>query len=111
MPLDVDALDDDDPFELDAGNRPHLFKHAPFGVEDLLDLYASDPVFCEASKGEAELLMIGHVPGQPMLTVPLAAPKSGLPNKARPIGIFLSSMEEIQTYRDCVDVHVKEGKL
>ena len=37
--FDLDALDPDDPFELDSGNLPHLAKHAPFTAEDALDAW------------------------------------------------------------------------
>jgi hypothetical protein len=35
--FDLEALDPDDPFELDSGNLPHLTKHAPLTAEDALD--------------------------------------------------------------------------
>jgi hypothetical protein len=45
--FDIDLLDPDNPFEIDDGNRPHLYKHLPVadgrhvsvGVEDILDVY------------------------------------------------------------------------
>jgi hypothetical protein len=61
--LDVDLLDPDDPFEVDDGNRPHLYKHLPeddkgrpvaVGPEDVLDAYIyGDPVFYEADPAGA----------------------------------------------------------
>jgi hypothetical protein len=39
--FDVDALDPDDPFEIDDDNMPHLAKHAPFTSEDVLDAWRS----------------------------------------------------------------------
>ena len=32
--LDIDLLDGDDPFEIDD-QAAHLFKHAPFGIDDV----------------------------------------------------------------------------
>jgi hypothetical protein len=39
MTFDPDDLDPEDPFELDSGNRPHLFKHNHYGESDLYDIY------------------------------------------------------------------------
>jgi hypothetical protein len=97
--FNVDLLDPEDPFEIDDGNRPHLFKHLPtdvagryvqVGVEDIYDLYLfGDPTFYEADEeGEADWLMVGYVPGLTWLGVPLALPNSGNYRKCRPIGIY-----------------------
>lgn len=45
--LDLDLLDDHEPFEIDA-QATHLFKHAHLGVDDVLDVWASDPLFYPA---------------------------------------------------------------
>lgn len=48
--FDLDALDPDDPFELDSGNLPHLAKHAPFTAEDVVDAWTfGDPLFYPAA--------------------------------------------------------------
>jgi hypothetical protein len=44
-PLNLELLDDEDPFEIDEANRPHLFSHETFGDDDLDDVWTSDPLF------------------------------------------------------------------
>lgn len=99
--FNLDLLDPGDPFEIDDGNRPHLFKHLPtddsgrtvsVGTADLLDIYIyGDPSFYEASEeGAADWLMFGQIPGL-VLCVPLAPPHSGDVRKCRPIGIYRPS--------------------
>lgn len=87
--LDLDLLDDEDPFELDQDNLPHLFAHGTYGVGDLYDVWWSDPrFFPAANEGAADWLMVAEVPGGDILLVPLAKPRSGDTSKARPIGIY-----------------------
>jgi hypothetical protein len=76
--FDLEALDPDDPFELDDGNLPHLAKHAPFTAEDALDAWTfGDPLFyAAADDGPADWLMVARVPGAIVL-VPLAPARSG----------------------------------
>jgi len=99
--FDLRLLDDEDPFEIDDGNRPHLFKHLPMdgrgrlvtvGPEDILDVYLyGDPSFFEAKEGgPADWLMVGMVPGL-TVCVPLAPPNSGDVRRCRPIGIYKTS--------------------
>ncbi len=99
--FDLRLLDADDPFEIDDGNRPHLFKHLPMdrrgrlvavGPEDILDVYLDgDPSFFEANEaGPADWLMIGIVPGL-TICVPLAPPNSGDARRCRPIGVYRTS--------------------
>jgi len=45
--FDVDLLDDEDPFEVDE-QAAHLFKHVGLGIEDILDVWRSDPLFYPA---------------------------------------------------------------
>ena len=45
--LDLDLLDDDDPFEIDD-QAAHLFKHASLGIDDIVEVWASDPLFYPA---------------------------------------------------------------
>lgn len=41
--FDPDLLDDEDPFEIDA-QAAHLFKHPHLGIEDINDVWSSDPL-------------------------------------------------------------------
>jgi hypothetical protein len=99
--FDWRLLDTEDPFEIDDGNRPHLFKHLPtdgrgrpvaVGPEDILDVYLyGDPSFYKASEdGPADWLMVGMVPGL-TICVPLAPPNHGDAGRCRPIGVYKTS--------------------
>lgn len=94
--LDIDLLDEDDPFEIDDGNRPHLFKHFPFGVEDLLDVWGDAPIFLEC-KPPADWLILANVPGA-IVAVPIAKPRYPDPSKCRPIGVYEASIVERKIY-------------
>jgi hypothetical protein len=96
--LDLDSLDPEDPFELDADNRPHLFKHGHYGAEDLLDIYFDALYYQASEEGPADWLMVGQPPGEDPLAVPLAPPRSGDPTKARPIGIYPASGTLLSDY-------------
>ncbi|MBV9098174.1 MAG: hypothetical protein JO079_08965 [Frankiaceae bacterium] len=87
--INVDLLDPNDPFEIDAGNRPHLYKHG-YSPEDALDVYIGEPLFYPA-QSPADWLMVGPVPGRVVLCVPLAPPSTGHYFKARPIGVYRAS--------------------
>jgi hypothetical protein len=65
--FDLDLLDDDDPFEIDA-QAAHLFKHPRLGIEDIRDVWTSDPMFYPA-KPPAHWLMVAEVEGT-VLMVP-----------------------------------------
>lgn len=91
MPVDPDDLDPEDPFELDMGNRPHLFKHDHYSEPDLYDIFCDAVYYPARDGGAAELLMVGQPPGEPPLVVPLAPANSGNPRKARPIGIYVAT--------------------
>lgn len=87
--FDYDLLDDEDPFELDWGNRPHLYKHGTLSEGDLYDVWDNEPLFFPApAEGAADWLMVAEVPGGDILMIPLAKPNSGDPRKARPIGLY-----------------------
>lgn len=87
-PFDLEALDDDNPFEIDR-QAAHLFKHPHLGIEDILDVWRSDPLFYPA-KPPAHWLMVGEVAGR-VLVVPLAPSDSKDPSHCRPIGCYLAA--------------------
>lgn len=45
--FDPDLLDEEDPFEIDT-QAAHLFKHPHLGIDDIDDVWASDPLFYPA---------------------------------------------------------------
>ncbi len=47
--FDPDLLDDEDPFEIDA-QATHLFKHPRLGIDDINDVWTSEPLFYPASR-------------------------------------------------------------
>lgn len=67
MPLA--KLDEEDPFEVDS-QVAHLFKHPYLGIDDIDDVWASDPLFYPA-KPPAHWLMVAEVGGR-VLMAPLA---------------------------------------
>ena len=67
--FDLDRLNEDDPFEIDA-QAAHLFKHPRLGIEDIREVWASDPMFYPA-KPPAHWLMVAEVDGN-VLMVSLA---------------------------------------
>jgi hypothetical protein len=97
----VAALDPEDPFEIDSGNRPHLYRHAPYGEDDVYDVWWSDPLFYPptATKGAAVCLMVGEVTSV-VLMVPLTHSKYSGPTKTRPMGIYEASMTLTNRFRD-----------
>ncbi len=94
--FDLDRLDGADPFEIDRQSA-HLFKHPHLGLEDVVDVWRSDPLFYQA-KPPAHWLMLADVGGR-VLLVPLAPPRSGDPRKCRPIGCYEASSGLAATYR------------
>jgi hypothetical protein len=99
--FDVDALDPDDPFELDDDNIPHLAKHAPFTSEDVLDAWAfGDPLFYPAAEdGPADWLMVARLP-EGIVVVPLAPPRAEDLRKRRPIGVYEPSRKLAERYEE-----------
>lgn len=95
--LDIDLLDDDDPFEIDR-QTAHLFKHPHLGIDDVYDVWRSDPHFYPA-KPPAHWLMVAEIAGR-VLVVPLAPPDSGDPNKCRPIGCYVAAEHLATRYRE-----------
>jgi hypothetical protein len=111
--FDLSSLNEDDPFEVDSANRPHLYKHAftrpdgrPVQIElpDILDLYAWGAVLfypADLREGDAEWLLVTAIEGV-IVTVPLAPARSGDPSKCRPIGLYAASASEQDRYRQDV---------
>lgn len=95
-PFDLDLLDDNDPFEIDD-QMAHLFKHAPLGIDDICEVWESDPLFYPAIP-PAHWLMVAEVAGH-VLVVPLAPPDSGDPSKCRPIGCYEAAVHLADQYR------------
>lgn len=107
--FNLDLLDPDDPFEIDDGNRPHVYKHLPteagrsiaVGVEDIYDVYIADlPIYYEGQEeAPADWLMVGEVPAL-VLIVPLAPPNSGDKTRCRPIGLYSAGANARTKYRE-----------
>ena len=95
--LDLDALDDEAPFEIDD-QAAHLFKHALLGIDDIYDVWRSDPLFYPAVP-PAHWLMVAEVAGQ-VLVVPIAPPDSGDTTRCRPIGCYVAAQHLAQRYRE-----------
>ena len=88
--LNVDLLDPDDPFEI-GDQLGHLFSH-PYGVDDIYDVWYGEPIFYEAAHPPADWLMVGAIPGNIVLVVPLMKPtKEDEITKCKPIGVYKAS--------------------
>lgn len=83
--FDPDQLRESAPFEIDA-QAAHLFKHPRLGLEDVYEVWDSDPLFYPA-KPPAHWLMCAEVAGR-VLVVPLAPVRDGDPRRCRPIGCY-----------------------
>jgi len=95
--FDPDLLDDDWPFEIDH-QVSHLFKHPHLGVDDIRDMWASEPLFYPA-KPPAHWLMVAEVGGQ-VLMVPMAPSTTGDPSRCRPIGCYLAADHLARRFRE-----------
>jgi hypothetical protein len=95
--FDPNLLDDDWPFEIDH-QVSHLFKHPHLGVDDIRDMWASEPLFYPA-KPPAHWLMVAEVGGQ-VLMVPLAPSTTGDPSRCRPIGCYLAADHLAKRFRE-----------
>jgi hypothetical protein len=95
--FDFDLVGEDDPFEIDD-QAAHLFKHPHLGLEDVYEIWRSDPLFYPA-KPPAHWLMVAEVAGR-VLVVPLASPDSGEPRKCRPIGCYEAAAHLAARYRE-----------
>ncbi|HEY8525853.1 MAG TPA: hypothetical protein VIL48_12855 [Acidimicrobiales bacterium] len=94
--LVVDALDADDPFEVDD-QAAHPFKHPHLGLDDVREVWASDPLFYPA-RPPAHWLM--SPTSQDVLVVPIAPSRSGDPRSCRPIGCYRASHHLAVRYRE-----------
>ena len=95
--FDPNLLDDDWPFEIDQ-QVSHLFKHPHLGVDDIRDMWASEPLFYPA-KPPAHWLMVAEVGGQ-VLMVPLAPSTTDDPSRCRPIGCYLAADHLAKRFRE-----------
>lgn len=95
--FDPDLLDDDWPFEIDH-QVSHLFKHPHLGVDDIRDMWASEPLFYPA-KPPAHWLMVAEVGGR-VLMVPLAPSTTGDLSRCRPIGCYLAADHLARRFRE-----------
>jgi hypothetical protein len=95
--LDLDLLDEVDPFEVDA-QAAHLFKHPHLGLDDVRDVWANDPLFYPA-KPPADWLMVAEVGGR-VLVVPLAPSRSDDPRRCRPIGCYVAAEHLARSFRE-----------
>ena len=89
--FDLDLIDENDPFEIDV-QAAHLFKHPRLGIEDIRDVWASDPMFYPA-KPPAHWLMVAEVAAdghraRPFLRGP-ARENPGCRRRGRPLRLIL----------------------
>lgn len=94
--FDVDALDEDSPFEIDR-QVAHLFKHPYLGVDDIWEVWVSRPLFYPA-RPPAHWLMVAEVDGR-VLVVPLA-PSTRATSVCRPIGCYPASEQLARQYKE-----------
>ena len=95
--LDLDLLSNADPFEIDTQSA-HLFKHPNRGIDDIREVWASDPLSYPATP-PAHWLMVAEVAGGTVLMVPLAPSRDGDPTRCRPIGCYPASEHLADQYR------------
>lgn len=95
--FDLDLLAASEPFEFDD-QVAHLFKHPALGIEDIHDVWRTDPLFYPAIP-PAHWLMVSEIAGR-VLVVPLAPPNSGDPTKCRPIGCYDAAEHLAARYRE-----------
>lgn len=96
-PFDPDLLDELDPFEIDT-QAAHLFKHPHLGIEDVNDVWASDPLCCIRPSHRPTGVMCAEVSGR-VLVVPLAPSRDGDPRRCRPFGCYEAAPALATRYR------------
>jgi hypothetical protein len=95
--FDLDQLDDTDPFEI-GRQEAHLFKHDPFGIDDIYEIWNSDPLFYPATP-PAHWLMLADIADQ-VVMVPLAPSDDGDPAKCHPIGCYVAAKHLADRYKE-----------
>lgn len=83
---------------LEAAAYDEPIKHPNLGVDDVYDVWRSDPLFYPA-KPPAHWLMVADVAGR-VLVVPLASPDSGDATRCRPIGCYVAAAHLATRYRE-----------
>jgi hypothetical protein len=73
------------------------FKHPNLGIDDITDVWTSDPLFYPATP-PAHWLMCTEVEGR-VLVVPLAPSRHGDPTRCRPIRCYEASRSLAAQYR------------
>lgn len=98
--FDPELLDEDDPFEIDQENAPHLAKHSPYTVEDVGDAWSDEAaVFIEAAvDGPADWLLVARLSGGDIVEIPLAPARSSGWRNCRPIGIYRAGTAATRCY-------------
>lgn len=92
--LDLDLLADE-PFEVDA-QAAHLFTHPHLGLDDVYDVWTSDPLFYPAHP-PAHWLMVAEVDGR-VLDDPIAPSRNGDRRAADP-GCYEARSSLTEIYR------------
>ena len=101
--FDVDALDEDWPFDIDR-QASHLFKHPGLGVDDIGDVWASEPLFYPA-KPPAHWLMVAEVVPSDWVLPRRRIPRPPLPGR---LMTSMTSEQENAFYAD-PDNQVPQG--
>lgn len=95
--LNIEDIDQDDPFEFDRWNMSHLAKHALYTYEDVYDAFFDNPIFVDAPHEPALWLMIAAVPGDIVIVSLMRADRA---EQLRPIGIYSANKKHREVYRD-----------
>jgi hypothetical protein len=78
--FDLDLLAEEDSFEIDAQSA-HLFKHPTLGIENIREVWASDPM---SLPRQTTPLADGRRPRRQRPDVPLVPSRDGNPKRCRP---------------------------
>ena len=86
--FDYGLLDEEDPFEIDGVNGPHLAKHPGCDIDLLYSLWESgDGLFFPSHHGPADWFLFASVAGVVYMATLMPA-ESGATTKCRPIGLM-----------------------